>query len=145
MRRSQNFDFMGLKYLSPGQFLVSSNPRKYHGILKLLVATWKSVVWEQNCVWFFYYFNFQRNYDVLKSKSPYILLNKNYQILIKTKGNWKWKIPHTVLERQTLCFSSIKNQTVMNWSLRKTTESIFCTAYFVWRDFFLKICVISHV
>ena len=29
------------------------------------------------CVWLFYYFNFERNYDVLKSKSPCILLNKN--------------------------------------------------------------------
>ena len=24
--------------------------------------------------------------------------------------NWKWKIPHTVLERRTLCFSSYKNR-----------------------------------
>ena len=38
--RSQNFNFIGLKE-----------------------------VWEQNCVWLFYYFNFERNYDVLKSKS----------------------------------------------------------------------------
>ena len=29
------------------------------------------------CVRLFYYFNFERNYDVLKSKSPCILLNKN--------------------------------------------------------------------
>ena len=28
-------------------------------------------------MWFFYYFNLERNYDVLKSKSPCILLNKN--------------------------------------------------------------------
>ena len=28
-------------------------------------------------MWLFYYFNFQTNYDVLKSKSPCILLNKN--------------------------------------------------------------------
>ena len=28
-------------------------------------------------MWFFYYFNFERNYDVLKSKSSFILLNKN--------------------------------------------------------------------
>ena len=27
--------------------------------------------------WVFYYFDFERNYDVLKSKSPCILLNKN--------------------------------------------------------------------
>ena len=37
----------------------------------------ESEVWEQNCMWFFYYFNFERNYDVLKSTSPCILLNKN--------------------------------------------------------------------
>ena len=28
-------------------------------------------------MWCFYNFNFERNYDVLKSKSPCILLNKN--------------------------------------------------------------------
>ena len=27
-------------------------------------------------MWLFYYFNFERNYDVLKSKSPCILLKK---------------------------------------------------------------------
>ena len=32
---------------------------------------------EQNCVWDFYYLNFENNYEVLKSKSPYTLLNKN--------------------------------------------------------------------
>ena len=54
----------------------------------------------------FYYFNFERNYDVLKSKSPCILLNKN----VKTKRNRKWKISHTVLERRTLCLSSYSNR-----------------------------------
>ena len=43
----------------------------------LLVAAQKSEFWEQNCVWFFCYFDFERNYDVLKSKSPCILFNKN--------------------------------------------------------------------
>ena len=28
-------------------------------------------------MWLFYYFNFERNYDALKSKSTCILLNKN--------------------------------------------------------------------
>ena len=28
-------------------------------------------------MWLLYYFNFERKYDVLKSKSPCILLNKN--------------------------------------------------------------------
>ena len=37
--RSQNFDFLSLKNLSPGQFLEGSNSRSYHRILKLLVET----------------------------------------------------------------------------------------------------------
>ena len=35
---THNFNFKSLKSLSPGQFLGSSNLRKYHWILKLLVA-----------------------------------------------------------------------------------------------------------
>ena len=37
--RSQNFDYVSLKNLSLGQFLESSNSRRYHWILKPLVAT----------------------------------------------------------------------------------------------------------
>ena len=37
--RTQNFDFKSLKSSSPGQFLGSSNWRRYHWIFKLLVAT----------------------------------------------------------------------------------------------------------
>ena len=36
---SQNFDFLKLKNLSLGQLLGSSDSRRYHWILKLLVAT----------------------------------------------------------------------------------------------------------
>ena len=38
-RRSQNFTFLSLRNSSPGQFLGSSNSRRYHWILKILVAT----------------------------------------------------------------------------------------------------------
>ena len=37
----------------------------------------KSDVWEQNCVWLFDCFYYEGNDEVLKSKSTYILLNKN--------------------------------------------------------------------
>ena len=87
--------------MSPGQFWGSSDSRRYHWILKLPVA--------RNCVWLFYYFNFERNYGVFKSKSRCILLKKNIT-LIKTKRNQKRKIPHTTLERRTLSFSSYKNR-----------------------------------
>ena len=97
-------------------------------------------------MWLFYYFNFERSYDVLKWKSSCILLSKNIN-LIKAEWNWKWKIPHTVLERCTLCFSSYKNRKlkVKLWWVggRKRKEGIFCTVYFVRRNFF-KICVLSH-
>ena len=36
---SQNFDFLSFKNLLSGQFLGSSNSRRYHYFLKLLVAT----------------------------------------------------------------------------------------------------------
>ena len=102
--RSQNFDFLSLRSLSPGKFLGSSNSCRYILILKLLFTTYKWEIWEQNCVWLFCHHDSERNYDLLKSKGPCILLNKNIT-LIKMKRNWKWKIPHTVSYRRTLCFS----------------------------------------
>ena len=78
--RSQNLDFLSLKNLSLGQFLESSNSRRCHWIFKLLVTTQKSEVSKQIRVWLFYYFSFERNYDVLKSKSSCILLNKNINL-----------------------------------------------------------------
>ena len=36
---SQNFNFLSLKSLSPGQFLGNPNSCRYHWILKLLVVT----------------------------------------------------------------------------------------------------------
>ena len=87
--------------------LGSSKSRRYHWILKLLVSTQKSDVWEQNCLRLFYYFNFERSYDAFKPKSPWILLKMNINFN-ETKRNRKWKIPHIVLERQTLCFGSYR-------------------------------------
>ena len=58
-------------------------------------------------VWVSYYFNFERNYNLLKILP--ILLNKNINF-DKTKPNQKFKIPRTVLERRTLCFRSHKNR-----------------------------------
>ena len=54
------------KFASRSVFGVS-NLGKYHFIFKLFVAAQKSEVWEKNCVWLIYCFNFERNHDVLKS------------------------------------------------------------------------------
>ena len=61
--------FSGFKRFVTRSVLGSFNSHRYLGILKLLVATYKLDPWEQSCVWLFYYFNFERSYDVLKSSS----------------------------------------------------------------------------
>ena len=58
--RSQNFDFLSLKNLSSSQFLGISNSHRYHWILNLLVGT---CLGAKLCV---AYFNFEKNYGVLK-------------------------------------------------------------------------------
>ena len=97
-------------------------------------------------MWFFHCFNFERNYDVFKSKNPCILLNKNIKSN-KNKQELKMDNPHTVLERLTLCFSWYKNRqlkkTVMKWSPQKKREGIFYTVYFVQRKIFLNLCLLS--
>ena len=53
----------------------------------------------QNCVCLFYYFYFERNYDVLKSKSPCILLNKNVKFN-KNKTESKMENPKPLIHGQ---------------------------------------------
>ena len=43
-------------------------------------------------MWLFYYFDFERNYDVLKSNNPCILLNKNINFK-KNETEWKMENP----------------------------------------------------
>ena len=90
----------------------------------------------------------ERNYEVLKSKDPCILLNRD----IKLKRNRKFKIPYTVLERRSLCFSSNKNsksksKTMMSWSSRKKKEDIFCFCpieTFLTFVFYVNVSCIEH-
>ena len=101
------------------------------------------MVWEQNCVWLFYYLNFERNYDFLKSKSLCFLLSKKINFKIKTKQNRKWKIPNTVLERLTLC--SYKNQKLkLRWVGAREKKRAFFVPFVVSKGDFFKICVLSQ-
>ena len=72
---TNDFGFPSLKNLSTGQFLESSNSRRLN--FQIFCCNLNIRVLEQNCVWLFNYFNSERNYDVFKSKSPCIVLNKN--------------------------------------------------------------------
>ena len=98
-------------------------------------------------MWLFYYFNFERNYDVLKSKSPCILLNKNINFN-KQQRNRKWKIPHTVLERRTLCFSSYKNcklKIKLSWvGARQRKKRPFFVPFILPEGNVFNVCVLSQ-
>ena len=44
-----------------------------------------------------------------KIKEFVLFVEQKYKVLIKTRRNRKWKIPHTDLEGWTICFSPYKN------------------------------------
>ena len=95
----------------------------------------------------FYYFNFERNYDVLNPKSPSILLKKNINFN-KNEKEWKMENPthsfrETNLVVQLIEELQMKSKTVMSWSSRKKKEGIFCTVYFVYRLYRNSLCFIT--
>ena len=123
----------------------SSNSHKHHWILKLLAATSKPDVWEQKPVWLFCYSDFERIYEVLKSKSLCILLNKNINFN-KNETESKMENPtqsfrETNLVLQVIQELQMKSKTVMSWSSQKKKRGIFCTVYFSEQIFF-EICVL---
>ena len=89
-------------------------------------------------MWVFYYFNFERNYDVLKAMSPCILLNKN-TCYNKNEMESKMENPTNSLKETNLVLqlkqeSQIKSKTVMSWSSRKKKDDVN----------FFNICVLSQ-
>ena len=130
----QNSNFLSLKNSSPGKFLGSFKTRRYHWFLKLFVATQKSEVLEQKCVWLFYYFNFERKFEVLKSKSAYFLLNKKLNV---NKNEAESKMENSTLtflhSRLSSCFLSqcivywINFQNIYTYTNQKTLlHTLFC-------------------
>ena len=95
---------------------------------------------EQNCLWLFYYFNFERNCDFLKSTSPSILLNKNINLKMENRT--------TVLERRILCFRSCKNRKLkvkLLWAgARERKKRAFFVSFTLSEGNFLNICVLSQ-
>ena len=103
----QSFDFQGLRNFSQVRF-GELQLRQISLSFKTSCCNLKSNVWDQHCVWLLHYFNFERSYDVLKSKKQCVLRTK-ISTSIKIKRNRKWKISLSFLERRTLCFNSYKN------------------------------------
>ena len=145
--RFQNFDFLDLKNLSPGQFLDSSNSRTYHWILKLLISTQRSgskTVRGFSILLILYKINLLFLCISLNKKMDF---NKN-----EWKWERKWKIPHAVLEGRTLCFSSYKNRKlkVKLWWVgackRKKMAlcEVYCPKEIIWSFFNASLTLALH-
>ena len=126
---SQNFEFLSSKNSSPCQFFGSFNSRRYW-ISKLLVATWKTEVWEQNCVWLFCYFKLQWNYDVLKNSNSSCFLLKRTMNFNKNKTESKTENPpHTscygVRHFHMLCLMRVYYLNVFCLSFVSKTKALY--------------------
>ena len=77
----------------------------------------------------FPYFNFEKNYDVPKSKSPWTLLNKNINfnksVMERKVENHTHSFRETNLVFQLILESQIKSNTLINWSSRKKKKVFF--------------------
>ena len=100
-------------------------------------------------MWLFYYFRFERNYDVLKSKSPRILLNKNVNFN-KNKNETESKMENptqSFRETNIVFISSYKNRKLkvklMSCCLRKKKGDFFVPFILSERNLF-KICTLSQ-
>ena len=81
-------------------------------------------------------------------KDSMLFVEQKYKNLIKTRQNRKWKIPHTVLERWTMRFSSYKNY---KWKMkllwvgaRKRKKSVFFVTFISFGRHFFSIWVLSQ-
>ena len=140
MKCSQNFDFLGLKNLSPSQFW-GAPPHEVS--LNFKVSCWNLKIRGP----LFYYFNFERIYDVSKSKSPCILLNKNINFnKNETESNMENLTPSskkTNLVLQFLQVSQIKSETVLSWSWWRKKRTFLAPIILSEKNFF-KIYVLSQ-
>ena len=124
MRRSQNFSFLGLK--------------NFKFSLKLKNQTSRSKI-----VSIFNYFDFERSYDILKSKSPCILLNKNINFdKNETKSKMENPIHGIRKTHQLIWESQIRSKSVMVWGSQKKKE--FFVPSILSEENFFKICVLSQ-
>ena len=102
---TQNFDFLSLKSSSLGQHLRSSNSCRCQWIFNFLLQLKNHTSGSKLCVAFLLLWLLKWLWH-FKVKHSMLFVE---QTLIKTRQNWKPKIPYIFLERWTLWFSSCKN------------------------------------
>ena len=92
-------------------------------------------------------FYFKRNYDVLKSKNPCILLNKNINFNKNGAKSKMEKRKHSFRDK-TLCFSSYNNRKLkvkLWWGrARKRKKRAFFVPFILPEGTFFNICVLSQ-
>ena len=102
------------------------------------------------CGWLFYYFNFERNYDVLKSKRPCFLLNKSINFN-KNETELKMKNPTHYFRETNIVFQlikelQIKSKTRMSCSSQKKSAVLVAFALSEGNAFNicdLSLCIVS--
>ena len=98
-------------------------------------------------MWLFYYFNFERNYDFLKSKGSCILLNKNVNF-IKNGTESKMENSTRSFRETNLGLHLIKNRKLKTklWWVgdRKRKKRAFFLLFILCKGIFFNICVLSQ-
>ena len=114
--------------------------------LNFKTSCYKSEVWEQNCVSLFYYVNFERNYDVLESKGPCILFNKNINFN-KNETELKMENPIQFLIDESLCFSKNRKLKVKLWwfgACNREKKRAFFVPFILSKGNCFNICVLPQ-
>ena len=95
--QSQNFDFLHLKNLSPSiiEFYIWLN---FKTCCNLKIKGLRANL----CVAFLLFWFWKKLWSFKVKESIHFVEQKH-----KMEWNWKWKIPHIVLERRTLWFSLV--------------------------------------
>ena len=124
-----------------GELQLTQIPLKF----KLLVATQKLKLWKLNNLWLSYYFSFEDNCcDVLRLKSPCILLNKNINFN-KNKMKSKTENPTHSFRDENCALahkeSQNKRKSLMSRSMQKV-HFLYCL--FCSKKNFFKICILSQ-
>ena len=118
--RFQNFNFLGL---SPGQFWGAHED--FIELKTFLLQLKNQRSGEQNCGCLFYYFNFESNYDILKPKSPCILLNKNINF---NKNETKSKLENNTRSfiETNLLLKLIYESQIKSKTMKSSRPEVFC-------------------
>ena len=80
-------------------------------------------------MWLFYYFNFEKNHDILKLKNPYSSWNKNVSFNKNETGSKMENSTHSFREMNLVFQLTLESQIkiVMSWSSQKNfLYRLFC-------------------